>query len=55
MSVDRWVEGVYFFRVIFNIILFFLISFLYLNVGKKFKYKISVRRKILNFEFNEVG
>ena len=31
------------------------ISFLHPNVGKKSKYKTSVRKKTLNPEFNEVG
>lgn len=38
-----------------NLIPSFPTSFLHPNVGKRSKYKTSVRKKTLNPEFNEVG
>lgn len=59
---DRWARGfppshsgVHLSRAAPNLISSSPISVLHPNVGKKSKYKTSVRKKILNPEFNEVG
>lgn len=59
---DRWAAGVpqspygtHLSRAAPTLSPSFPISFLHPNVGKKSKYKTSVRKKTLNPEFNEVG